>query len=582
LSFPGGGNHFFPPYACNDTLVEKTAPDGTAIYRTLLSGESDDRPFYITLDSAQNAVVIGTTYSTRFPVTADAQQKNYSGPAPAPRPGGYIESGGDLYLAIISPSGQLVYSTFLGSEGNDTRPLIHSDGDSELDVVVWVGGENFADGYARGTKGSPVLFTFDLTLRRLIRAVYLPAGSYQMTDKGSTQLITPETFLEFDRFGGRSLEVSLQGFRFLGAPLVTETQEGDFWFAGRTTEHSGVVGRLSRSGDEKARWVLPLLPSPFPGFPAFGSPTFYAASLGEDGLLYMLGSLTRKRGLQFTTPNALLRSPCFYSDSFLSVIGGRGETHMLTYLPRFSPRFVRTPTGRMALVSLESGPPREIDFETRPTIGCVEDAQRDNLQPPFGVGQTVRLRGGGFGFGSEGLRVLVGGQQARVLTIAPGELVFPIPFDSVDNASTPVLVEHFNASSEEFRIPVKQVAPNLLSLTNSGGVPNTFNTPANWGSVIHVYLTGGGRFSPELADGEVAPEGSLSRLSEAVSVRFQIAGPNLEAGRVIYAGPEPGMIAGVARIDIELPAARPVTYSSIAPVLTIAGVPLLLPAIYVK
>jgi uncharacterized protein (TIGR03437 family) len=117
---------------------------------------------------------------------------------------------------------------------------------------------------------------------------------------------------------------------------------------------------------------------------------------------------------------------------------------------------------------------------------------------------------------------------------------------------------------------------------SANGAANTRESPAKWGSIVHVYLTGAGGYDPELADGQVVPKGSTARLIEQIRVEFTISSPVPVQGNIVYAGPEPGMIAGISRIDVQLPAARPYPYSTISATLVIGGRYGGLPAIFVQ
>ncbi len=65
-----------------DVFVTKLNSTGTGlIYSTYLGGSEKDIGFGISVDSAGNAHVIGTTSSSNFPTTAPLQRKNVSGPA---------------------------------------------------------------------------------------------------------------------------------------------------------------------------------------------------------------------------------------------------------------------------------------------------------------------------------------------------------------------------------------------------------------------------------------------------------------------------------------------------------------------
>lgn len=582
--FPGG--IISPPYACNDVMVEKTAPDGKVIFQRLLAGESDDRPYWLALDGQQNAVVIGLTYSRQFPVTENAHQKAYAGPAPYAPLTGYIPPGGDLFLSVVSPEGTLLHSTFLGSEGNEAEPLIHLEGGEEIDIAVRAGGESFGSGSARGTAGEPVLATFDLRTRKLIRSAYLSVGAsytYSMNEAGSLSLVTDSQYLQLDRLGLPLTDISLSGLRFAGVPMVTNGPNRDLWLTGTTKDdRGGLVARLTYSGDEIFRWKLPQGPSQYP----FDAPLFAYTLLADDGLFYVTGWVASFRSLQFTTANALLRVPCAIGTvSFLAALDDAGQTRMLSYLPSpASYRLDRGETGGALLVPFVEDQPRvKVDFDTRPAIGCVLDAMRETVPPPFGAGQTVRLRGGRFDPALGGLRVLVGGQAVKILSGQPGELVFPIPFRATDDDRTPVVVEQGGQTSDIFHVPVRRVAPQILGpIYNPNGTENSFRQPAKWGSRLHLILTGAGRYAPDLEDGVIVPPGSQPQLAEPVSLSFQISGPNPEPGRIVSAAPVVGMVAGFTRIEFELPAARPYPYLSIVPLLKIGDRAGPLPSIYVE
>jgi len=104
--FGGGGN---------DAFVIKLDPTGsTLLYGTYLGGTGSDVGLAIAVDAAGNAYVTGGTFSTNFPTTGGSAQ-------PAATPGGSREA----FVAKLNPLGSaLVYSTFLGGEGDDVGNAI--------------------------------------------------------------------------------------------------------------------------------------------------------------------------------------------------------------------------------------------------------------------------------------------------------------------------------------------------------------------------------------------------------------------------------------------------------------------------
>jgi hypothetical protein len=98
----GGG---FPD---GDGFVTKLTPEGTAlVYSTYLGGSDNDIGFEIALDSANNAYVTGSTFSSNFP-TLNPYQKALSGTS-------------DAFVTKINADGTtLAYSTYLGGTGGDS------------------------------------------------------------------------------------------------------------------------------------------------------------------------------------------------------------------------------------------------------------------------------------------------------------------------------------------------------------------------------------------------------------------------------------------------------------------------------
>ena len=105
-----------------DAFVTKLAPAGnTLVYSTYLGGSGDEYSSGIGVDAAGNAVVLGSTASTNFPVAHAIQATNAGGT--------------DMFVAKLAPTGTtLRYATYFGGGGTDT-PLavaVISNGDAYL------------------------------------------------------------------------------------------------------------------------------------------------------------------------------------------------------------------------------------------------------------------------------------------------------------------------------------------------------------------------------------------------------------------------------------------------------------------
>src|SRR5262245_4620665 len=93
-------------FACGHAGAAGPSPS-VVEYSALLGGGSDDQALAVTQDSAGNTWITGRANSTDFPTTADAIERSFQG-GPS-----------DAYLAKFGPSGNLVYSTYLGGAGED-------------------------------------------------------------------------------------------------------------------------------------------------------------------------------------------------------------------------------------------------------------------------------------------------------------------------------------------------------------------------------------------------------------------------------------------------------------------------------
>lgn len=127
-----------------DGFVLKLDPAGGVIYSTRLGGENNDQGDAVTLDADGNVYVVGTTASKTFPVTAGAYQTslraNCAYPAFAFATGFigtiYTFLTDDLFVTKLSPSGSLIYSTYLGADCYEQASSISVDAGGN----AWVAG----------------------------------------------------------------------------------------------------------------------------------------------------------------------------------------------------------------------------------------------------------------------------------------------------------------------------------------------------------------------------------------------------------------------------------------------------------
>lgn len=88
--------------ACADAFVTRLNPNGTGLlFSTFLGGRGTDVGRAVAVDAAGNAYVAGVTNSTNFPLQGPIQSTFLLGPQ-------------DLFISKFSPTGALIYSTYLG------------------------------------------------------------------------------------------------------------------------------------------------------------------------------------------------------------------------------------------------------------------------------------------------------------------------------------------------------------------------------------------------------------------------------------------------------------------------------------
>ncbi len=142
-SYGGGAcNTDMSPAPCFDAFVAKLNPQGTAlIYSTYLGGSGDDRGTHVAIDSAGDAYVVGYTDSSDFP-TANALQGSLGGGTCGSTTNPYPCY--DAFITELSPSGSsLIYSTYLGGQGDDYGMGIAVDTSGSAYVAGFTSGANF-------------------------------------------------------------------------------------------------------------------------------------------------------------------------------------------------------------------------------------------------------------------------------------------------------------------------------------------------------------------------------------------------------------------------------------------------------
>jgi uncharacterized protein (TIGR03437 family) len=162
--------------------------------------------------------------------------------------------------------------------------------------------------------------------------------------------------------------------------------------------------------------------------------------------------------------------------------------------------------------------------------------------------------------------VLFGGIAAPLLYASSSQINAVVPF-GVTGSSAQIQVVYQGKNTASSTVPVQPASPALFALNASGGGPgailnqdgsiNSDTNPASQGSVVVFYATGGGVTSPAV-DGLLISQPYPKQVLP-VSVTID----NLPA-QVLYAGPAPGIVAGVMQINVVVPpTANPVRFDQV-------------------
>ena len=116
----------------NDGFISCLGVDGdTLLWSTFLGGSGDDILLRLVLDDSDRATVVGMTKSSDFPTTPNAFDTIYDG-------------NWDAVIARLSADGsQLIYSTLLGSSGEEWAVTIDVDNSGEVVVGGYTGSSGF-------------------------------------------------------------------------------------------------------------------------------------------------------------------------------------------------------------------------------------------------------------------------------------------------------------------------------------------------------------------------------------------------------------------------------------------------------
>jgi uncharacterized protein (TIGR03437 family) len=212
--------------------------------------------------------------------------------------------------------------------------------------------------------------------------------------------------------------------------------------------------------------------------------------------------------------------------------------------------------------------------ESRHILG-VANAAWGGVAGRIAPGELISIYGPGLGpttpasfaFNSNGLapkslagvQVLIGGVAAPVLYVSANQINAVVPFSIPAGSAQTAEVSFNSAATPAFPVVVVDAAPQIFrnadgsaAAINQDGTLNSATHPAPAGSIISIWVTGVEPF--QSLDGAVQTAADNAYCATAFTSRNTGI---LDALEVLYSGAAPGIVSGVAQVNLRVP---PPTY----------------------
>lgn len=476
-----------------DAFVAKIRNDGQIEYATYLGGSCGDTARGIAVDASGSAYVVGFTNSADFPVTDNAVQRQYAG-------GAY-----DGFVAKLNPAGSgLEYATFLGGKGADDVEAVTVDADGAA--------------YITGNSG---LFQSDYSSN---------CGSMSLGGgRGLSRIADAGVFVAKLNPGGSEL---LFG-RAVGGDCSTRSTSialdaaGNIWIGGY--------------GD---RGNFPMVAP----VQAFGLGSGFLTQLEPAGTKMLFSTLT-DGGARMV----LDRAGNVYVAGY-TVLGDNPEQLIAGRFRPSSAVVTKIDPSRMFPLQLDT--PAKVNRSRWFNVFH----QRQGAAP----GQVLRLTGhslgpaepvsaaldasGAFPKALAGVKVRFDGKPATLLSAGEAEILCIVPFGVAGQQASTVQVSYDGEVSNPVGVAVLPVSLEALAVVNPDSTVNSYDNPASAGSYVTIYVSGMGLTDPPGVDGHLNP--GPGRMVNPLTATLD----NNVPAEILYAGPAPGLVAGVGQINLALPA----------------------------
>jgi uncharacterized protein (TIGR03437 family) len=493
---------------------------GSLVYSTFLTGECGSYGSGIAVNSAGEAVVVGSTTSPDFPVSTNAYQTTFPGGATAsityPNP---LSFG---YVTKLSAAGdKVIASSLIGGGFSTTANALALD--SSSDAYITGSSWGITPGATPGAYQTKVNSNCPPTFN-IGPGIEYPTGG---ADAFVVKLDPALSSAQFLTYLGGVCDDS-------GNSIVLEPV-GNVWIGGAPSQGFPLVTPYEANG------VGPDFVSEFSAdlsqllFSSYSDGANLAAD--PSGAIYVSGS-SQYGGLHKN-----------------SGFGGGNTASLVKIDPAGTPPVIidsigistsnQTAAASLAVYVFPQIAPGELIAITGQHLGpsATVMAQLDATgRLPFQVDATS---------------VAFDGYIAPLISVQDNLIVCFAPFEITGSSEVTVTVD--GQKSNSVRVGVSASVPYVLSIVNQDGSVNSAAHPAAQGSEVTFYVTGLGLTSPLSQDGSVSapplpvPVGSISPY-----IGNQQVQPD-------FAAAADGLVAGITQINVRVPVAtyQPPVYGSI-------------------
>ncbi len=564
--FPTTQGAFQTKPSGQDIFVTKLSPDGSKLVYSTVFGSLKAYSTGVAVDSGGDAVVVGSG-SSNFPVTPGAFQTTAA--VGTCNNSQWASSPGSAFVARMASSGStLVYSTLLGKTCSSYTAAVALD----LSGNAWIAGQTTSLNFP--VTSDALQSTFGGDVDGFV-ASFSPSGSLRYSTYLGGSGPDFLNAIAFDGSGNIYVTGQTAGLSQPASPGAVQSQVKADCFVGQfpgQTDESGNAAVVKL--DPKAHSILRLT---YLGAPFCLSPTTIAVdSSGEPwiaGPLNPAGSAPQTANPLRIGPNQGFISKfsadftqLLFSTYFDAVWGLALDSSGSAYVAaNISATYATPPLAYIAKIDPTS--------EAISLDSIVSPDPSVNPSVDYGVaaGEVIHLVGKNMGPATPtrgivnsgvlvtnvaGVQVTFDGVAVPLLAVSDQEIDLVAPFELAGKSTTTIQVHYNGAESNAVQVGVNTALLQVLGVYNDDFTPNSAANPAKAGSIMSLYVSGGGQTNPPSQDGQVnaapyRPPAVAIQLSSYATNQTVISLP------ITFAGAAPGLAAGIFQINFTAPQSSP-------------------------